>query len=386
MDQIADQSPLSIPHQNHRVTKAFSVITPLTFLGVLLLSSLGTFSQISLTEILTYNQQTLAHMQLLKKKSTRCLNPVSAKRPAILERVGFTRLLPIHFEEEGCTIYAKAEFENGLAGSSKDRLIIETLEVAYASGELVRGRIILEVTSGNTGIAGSQWANLRGFPITLFMGKNASRERIRLLRELGADLRLFDPGNQGYQKGLELRDRLVEQHPGRYWTPNQFFNQSNPDGHEATTGAELIAQLALLDLTPTAFVAAVGTGGTISGVSAALLKNDPETLIAPVMAKPCPHGLHFVEGIVSGSFVAPFYAALDPAIRANELHVSSCDAFAMCERLFREHALQVGPSSGLNLAAALRLAQQLGPESVVTTVLCDGWANYPSNFAFSKHA
>lgn len=301
-------------------------------------------------------------------------------RPApILSLIGNTPLLALRLEPEGVTIYAKAEFLNP-SGSIKDRFAQAVISDAERRGELRSDSIILECTSGNTGIALAMVGAAKGYRVTILMSESASVERRQIMHHLGAELVLFKPGG-GYQTGINLTREMAAK-DSRYFLPRQFENPLNAADHEHLTAQEILRQApGPVD----AFVAGYGTGGSLSGIGRALKKKFPAAKVvamepaeAAMLAgeMPC---CHAIEG-VAGGFLPPLLASapLDSTVKVN-----SADALAMTRRLSRDFGLLVGTSSGANVVAALKTAQQIGREKTVVTILCDRAERYFSTKLFA---
>ena len=306
--------------------------------------------------------------------------PTSAPPPRapILPLIGNTPLMALSFAAEGCTIFAKAEFLNP-SGSIKDRLALTIFDDAEQRGLLRPDSIILECTSGNTGIALAMVGAAKGYAVHILMSQGASVERRHLLRQLGATVQLFQ-ATGGYATGIHLTLEMAAR-DARYFLPRQFENPLNAVDHEQHTGREILRQM---EGRVDAFVAGYGTGGTLAGCGRALRAANPKVRVIamePAEAAmlsgemPC---CHSIEG-VAGGYVPPLLreAHLDSVVK-----VSSADALAMTRRLSREFGLLVGTSSGANVAAALRTARDLGPESRVVTILCDRAERYYSTKLF----
>ena len=301
---------------------------------------------------------------------------------AVLSLIGNTPLVPLRFEPEKTTLLAKCEFLNP-SGSIKDRLARHVILDAKQRGLLRADSIILECSSGNTGIAMSMVGAAVGHHVTILMSSGASEERRRLIRQLGAELILFDSAGQ-YQTGIELSRKMAAE-DRRYFLPRQFENPLNVEDHELNTGQEILRQVAgPID----AFVTGFGTGGTLAGCGKAIKRRWPEARIVAMepaeqalLAGECPC-CHFIEGVADG-FVPPLLrdAPLDDHIK-----VSSADALAMTRRLHREFGLLVGTSSGANVVAALKLAADLGPQATIVTLLCDRAERYFSTPLFAGTA
>jgi len=289
-------------------------------------------------------------------------------------------MVSLSFPSEGATILAKAEFLNP-SGSIKDRLAKTVLVDAEERGWLRPDSVVLECTSGNTGIALATVGAAMGYRVTILMSASASEERRRLIRRLGADLILFESRGQ-YETGIEISRQMARDDP-RYFLPRQFENPLNAADHEHGTGQEILRQVqGPVD----AFVSGYGTGGTLAGCGKAIKRRWPQArVVAMAPAGPTmPNGecpcCHCIEGVADG-FVP---ALLRDAPLDDEVRVSGSEAMNMARRLHRDYGLLVGTSSGANVAAALRVARQLGPQATVVTVLCDRAERYFSTALFSE--
>ena len=300
----------------------------------------------------------------------------------MLALIGNTPLVPLRFEPEGVTLHVKCEFLNP-SGSVKDRLARCVILDAEERGLLRPDSIILECSSGNTGIALSMVGAAKGYRVTILMSEGASQERRRLIRQLGAELILFRSAGR-YQTGIEMsREMAVKD--ARYFLSRQFENPLNPEDHEHSTGQEILRQIGgPVD----AFVTGFGTGGTLAGCGKAIKARWPQARIlamepaeAALLAGECPC-CHFIEGVADG-FIPPLLrdVALDGSVK-----VRSAEAMAMTRRLHREFGLLVGTSSGANVAAALQIARELGPRAAVVTLLCDRAERYFSTALFDEGA
>ena len=227
--------------------------------------------------------------------------------------VGNTPLLAIDLKFDGRHMPVFAEAENAnFTGSIKDRMALHVIGSAYERGELTPGVPIAEATSGNTGISFAAVGRALGHPVTIFMPDWMSEERVALMRSFGANVRLVGRHEEGFLGCLRLMQDFAEENVHCY-LPDQFGNADNVDAHDRTTGAELWWQLRLLGLQPDAFVAGVGTGGTIMGVGRHLRRQDPRILVHPVEPSNSPtlttgakqeHGSHRIQGI-SDDFIPP---------------------------------------------------------------------------------
>jgi cysteine synthase A len=298
----------------------------------------------------------------------------------VCDLIGDTPLIPLHFEREGVTVWAKCEFLNP-SGSVKDRFARCVILDAEERGLLNAESIILECSSGNTGVALSMIGAAKGYRVTILMSAGASQERRQLIRRLGAELILFESEGR-YQTGIELSREMAAK-DSRYFLPRQFENPLNLEDHRHTTGREIVAQA------PgpiAAFVTGFGTGGTLAGVGTAIKERYPEARIvamepaeSALLAGECPCG-HFIEGVADG-FLPPL---LQSAPLDGQVKVGSADAMAMTRRLHREFGLLVGTSSGANLAAAMQLAREHGPGATIVTMLCDRAERYFSTPLFAE--
>lgn len=304
--------------------------------------------------------------------------PAATAVSPILSLIGRTPLVPLSFEPEGLTLHAKCEFLNP-SGSIKDRLALTILTDARRRGLLRPDSIVLECTSGNTGISLALVGAALGCRVHILMSDTASIERRHLMRHLGAELQLFK-ADRGYVTGIELSREMAAQDP-RYFLPCQFENELNAADHEHGTGVEILDQM---EGRVDAFVAGYGTGGTLKGCGRALRTALPRVLVCamePAEAAmlsgemPC---CHRIEG-VAGGFVPPL---LRDVKLDRHLKVTSADALAMTRRLAREFGLLVGTSSGANICAALALGRELGPDVRIVTVLCDRAERYYSTSLF----
>jgi cysteine synthase A len=300
----------------------------------------------------------------------------------VLGLIGNTPMVPLLFRKEGVTVYVKCEYLNP-SGSIKDRFAKTVILDAEARGLLQPGAVILECTSGNTGVSLAMVGTAKGYGVTILMSERASEERRHLIRQLGAELILF-PSEGRYQTGIDLSREMAAKDP-RYFLPRQFENPLNTQDHLEHTGQEILRQVpGPID----AFVAGYGTGGTLSGCGKAIKARYPHARIlamepaeSALLAGECPC-CHFIEGI-AGGFIPPLLrdAPLDGSVK-----VSSQDAMLMTKRLHREFGLLVGTSSGANVAAAVRIALEAGPSSVIVTMLCDSADRYFSTLLFREGA
>jgi cysteine synthase A len=295
--------------------------------------------------------------------------------------VGNTPLLAVSFSFRGerRVLYAKSENLN-MTGSVKDRMALHILQRGYARGALQPGALIVEATSGNTGISFAAIGRALGHPVAIFMPDWMSQERIELIRSFGADIHLVSHAQGGFLGSIRMAEELAAATPGSF-LPRQFSNEDNCAAHELTTGPELWAQLRHLKVTPHAFVAGVGTGGTIMGTGRFLRRVHPgirlhalEPANSPTLSTGHKVGKHRIQGI-SDEFIP---AILDLPWLDGIIAVDDGDAILMARKLARELGLAVGISSGANFLGALLAQNQAGGEAVVATIFCDSNKKYLS--------
>jgi cysteine synthase A len=274
-------------------------------------------------------------------------------------------------------LVGKCEFFNPLS-SVKDRIGLAMIEALEAAGEIDRDTVVIEPTSGNTGIGLALVAAVKGYKLVLTMPDTMSEERRSLLMAYGADL-ILTPDSKGMHEAIRRAEALLEQHPD-YFMPQQFSNPANPDAHRRTTARELLEQFERID----AFVAGVGTGGTITGVSEVLRAEMPgiriyavEPASSPILSGGEP-GFHGIEGLGAG-FVPD---TLDLEAYDEVITVTDEDAGEHTRRLARDEGLLLGISSGANCHAALQVARELGPGKTVVTVFCDTGERYLTTDVF----
>ena len=320
--------------------------------------------------------------ETLNMTTTMLAPPSVTARFRSLERlIGNTPLLAVAFGFRGQrrTIYAKSEQMN-LTGSIKDRMALHILRQAYAEGRLRPSDTIAEATSGNTGIAFAALGRALGHPVTIFMPNWMSRERMDLIHSLGATIVPVTKQQGGFLGSIRLSEEMASQRKGVF-LPRQFSNTANVEAHAATTGPELYLQLLSEGLTADAFVAGVGTGGTVMGVGKYLRAKHPATRIypmepaeSPTLSTGCKIGQHRIQGI-SDEFVPAILHLddLEPVV-----DVSDGDSILMAQKLASELGLAVGISSGANFLAAVKVQESLGGNAVVATVFADDNKKYLS--------
>jgi cysteine synthase len=295
--------------------------------------------------------------------------------------IGNTPLLEIHFLYRGKrrTLYAKAENLN-MTGSIKDRMALHIMEKAYAKGSIRRGATIIEATSGNTGIAFSAIGRALGHPVTIFMPDWLSAERINLIKSLGAKIVLISREEGGFLGSISRSEDLAGTLDNSF-LPRQFSNEDNVEAHYLTTGPEIWWQLSAHGLLPDAFIAGVGTGGTIMGAGRFLKERHPSIKLFPLEPSNSPTlstghkvGRHRIQGI-SDEFIP---AILDLKVLNDVVSVDDGDSIIMAQKLASELGLGVGISSGANFLGALQVQNQMGDGAVVVTVFSDDNKKYLS--------
>lgn len=295
--------------------------------------------------------------------------------------VGNTPLLAIHLTYQGArrVLYAKAENLN-MTGSIKDRMALHIVRQAYARGVLPPGAPIIEATSGNTGISFAGVGRALGHPVTIFIPDWMSRERIDLIRSLGAEIHLVSKEEGGFLGSIRMSEDFARATPHAF-LPRQFSNIDNIEAHAATTGPEIWWQLRFRGLKPDALVAGVGTGGTIMGTGRFLKQMHPAIALHPLEPSNSPTlsaghkvGKHRIQGI-SDEFIPPI---VDLSTLDCVVSVDDGDAILMAQKLARELGLGVGISSGANLLGALKVQNEMGPGAVVVTVFPDDNKKYLS--------
>jgi len=295
--------------------------------------------------------------------------------------VGNTPMLALHYTYKGKAgkIYVKCEHYN-LTGSIKDRIALYTLSNAYRTGKIKTGDTIVEATSGNTGIAFAAVGKAMGHPVRIIMPNWLSKERIDIIKSLGAEVILIAKEEGGFLGSIKLAESMAAADENVF-LPQQFENIDNPKAHEETTGVEIIKQLQLNQLVPDAFVAGVGTGGTIMGVGRYLKSQHPKVKIHPLEPAESPTlttgykiGSHRIQGI-SDEFIPEIVKLdeLDEVIQAQD-----GDAILMAQKLARQLGLAVGISSGANVIGAIKLQQLYGFDSCVVTIFSDSNKKYLS--------
>lgn len=302
--------------------------------------------------------------------------PTCLVTSGVLDSIGHTPLIPLKraSESTGCNVLAKAEFLNP-GGSIKDRVARHIVLAAEKRGDLLPGSTIMEVTSGNTGIALAMVGATQGYRVVIIMPESASLERRRMIEFYGAEIELLGKADD-IQRAIRRAEQMAATHDDIF-LPRQFANPDNIDAHRLTTGPEILRQSkGEID----AFVMGVGTGGTIMGVGRTLRKAGSQARIVAVepdesaVLSGGPRGCHGIQGLADG--LIPDLVMLDEI--DGIVRIRTADAIAAAHEVSRQEGLLVGISSGANILAAKRVAGELGPGHTVVTVLCDRGERYLS--------
>ncbi|MBE9597901.1 PLP-dependent cysteine synthase family protein [Pedobacter sp. MC2016-24] len=294
--------------------------------------------------------------------------------------VGNTPMLELQYDYKGKPgkIYVKCENYN-LTGSVKDRMALNIMYEAYNSCAIKPGDTIIEATSGNTGIAFAAIGKALGHNVKIIMPNWLSKERIDIIRSMGAEVILVSKEEGGFLGSIKMCEELAA--AGGVFLPRQFENRYNEEAHEKTTGMEIWEQLKLYGLKPDAFVAGVGTGGTVMGVGKCLKAHNPAIKVHPLEPAESPTlttgykvGSHRIQGI-SDEFIPEIVKLdqLDEVIQAND-----GDSIIMAQKLAKELGLAVGISSGANVIGAIKLKEEMGIDAVVVTLFSDSNKKYLS--------
>lgn len=307
-------------------------------------------------------------------------NLVNQKFDSIEKMIGNTPLLEIGltYKGEPRRIYAKAEYMQ-LSGSIKDRVAFYIMKKAYENNQIKPDDIVVEATSGNTGIAFSAMSSYLGHKAVIYMPDWMSSERINLMKSFGAEVRLVSREEGGFLGSIKMTEELAAK--GGVFLPCQFSNEDNCDAHYYMTGEEISRQLKSIGLAADGVVAGVGTGGTIMGIGRRLKKDNPdcvayplEPLNSPTLSTGYKTGSHRIQGI-SDEFIPPI-VKLDEC--GEVVSVDDIDSIVMAQRISRELGIGVGISSGANFLGSIIAGNRLGKNSVVTTVFADDNKKYLS--------
>ena len=293
----------------------------------------------------------------------------------ILQTIGNTPLVRINRlnPNKNVTIYAKIEGNNP-TGSIKDRIALKMIEQAEAEGSLVKGKTIIEPTSGNTGIGLAMIGVVRGYDVEIVMSKEVSVERIKMIKSFGAKVTLTD-AKLGTDGAITKARELVKANPEKYFMPDQFSNKYNKIAHYKTTGEEIWKQTnGKIDY----FVSAIGTSGTIMGVGEVLKKNNPKIKIV------CAHPVkgHYIQGLknMEEAIVPSIY---DPSEIDETIMVETEAAFEMTRQIVKKEGIFVGMSSGAAMYAAIEIAKKI-KSGVIVVIFPDRGEKYLTTNLFNK--
>ena len=297
----------------------------------------------------------------------------------LFETIRNTPLLKLNRVTQGIEplIAAKCEFFSP-SGSLKDRILVHMVESAERNGRLHPGMIIIEGSTGNTGISTAMVAAAKGYQCIIVMPKGMSLERRKAIQAYGAQLILTPGGESDVDLVLKKVKELITNNPGRFWEVGQFSNEDNSKTHYESTGPEIWEQAqGRIDI----FVAAVGSGGTLTGAGRYLKERNPKLRVFAVEPQECPilserrWGSHQIEGIGDGFIPRVF----DVSILDGVVITTSQESIEMARRLAREEGLFVGISSGCNVAAAIKVARKYPKAELIATILCDHGFRYFSS-------
>jgi S-sulfo-L-cysteine synthase (O-acetyl-L-serine-dependent) len=301
---------------------------------------------------------------------------------SLMERIGNTPLLRLDAvtrDLPGVTLLGKAEWYNP-GGSVKDRAAANIVADAQRRGLLRPGKILLDATSGNTGIAYSMLGSAEGFPVTLCMPENVSRERKQILQGYGANIIYTDPGD-GSDGAIRLARQLAAEHPDTYFYADQYSNDANWKAHYCMTANEIWQQT---QGRITHFVSMLGTSGTFVGTTRRLKELNPAVQCISLQPDSSFHGIEGAKHM-SSAIVPKIY---DPSLADQNLEIATEDAYAMARRLSRTAGLLVGISAAAAVVGCLKIAREVplkgGEEAVIVTILCDSGDKYLSERFWSE--
>src|SRR6266545_4425129 len=367
---VVDPLPPPQPAAMPTVASAATSANPILVLVPLIMLAILSF------QLKTGRREHIAFLTtLIKAMAEETLNrPCGGRYASVVEAVGNTPLveLPQISPKHPCVrIFAKLEGRNP-TGSVKDRVAKAMIEGAEAEGAIEPGQTILEPTSGNTGISLGMICRRKGYPLKVVMPDNVTEERTQLLRMYGAEI-VYSEGAKGSNGAVEVALEMAEG-DASYYMPYQYGNEANPRSHYDGTGPEILEELDEV----AAFVAGLGTGGTLMGVGRRLKEKDPETLI--VAAEPMQGEL--VQGLRSldDGFIPPI---IDLSVLDRKIMVSNRDAIVWTQRLLHDEGLFAGVSTGAIAAIAVRIAAELDEGNVVFIAPDDGW-KYLSSGVYTK--
>ncbi len=292
----------------------------------------------------------------------------------ILDAIGDTPLVRLEHSspKADVTIYAKLEGHNP-TGSLKDRIALYMINAAVESGELTPEKTILEPTSGNTGISLAMVARIKGYRLLCVLPDIVTPEREQLLRAFGADV-VYAEGARSTNDAIFMAQRMVAEEPDRYYMPYQYGNEANPRAHYETTGVEILRDLPEVS----AFVAGLGTGGTLTGVGRRLKEHNPEIKVVAAV----PHPGDLVQGLRSleEGFIPPI---LDESVLDGRIVVDSRTSFAAVKELMEKEGIFAGISSGAVIRTAQRMASRMDGGNIVALLADGGW-KYLSTSLWTK--
>ncbi len=301
------------------------------------------------------------------------MNGEKGTRPGVLSLIGNTPLVELRHlsPKPGIRLYAKLEGSNP-TGSVKDRIALTMIEQAEADGTLTPDKVILEPTSGNTGISLAMIGRLKGYRVEVVMPKNVSQERIQLLQAFDVQIH-FSDWRGGTNGSIVVAQQMVTR-TSPYFMPYQYGNPANPRAHYEGTGKEIIEVLPDVDV----FVAGLGTGGTLTGTGRRLKEHNPKVRVVAAVPQP-DDSISGLRNLEEG-FVPP---VLDKSLLDGSFLVSSEDAFKMTKELLHKEGIFAGVSSGAVMACALRVAQRMERGNIVCLLADGGW-KYLSTGLWSK--
>ena len=283
---------------------------------------------------------------------------------SILDTIGNTPLVELKRlqPKPGVRLFAKLEGQNP-TGSVKDRIALLMVENAEADGTLGDGRIILEPSSGNTGVSLAMVAQYKGYDVTVVLPDNVTEERQVLIESFGAKV-VFSEGRHGTNGAIEVAQQMAEKEPDKYVMLYQYGNEANPRAHYDGTGEEIVRQLPEVDV----FVAGLGTGGTLTGVGRRLKEHNPDARIIAVV----PHPEERIQGLRSleDGFIPPI---LDTTVLDGQFIITSRESFEKTRELLQMESIFAGISSGAVLACAQRLAERMDNGNIVCLFADGGW-------------
>lgn len=317
---------------------------------------------------------------------TKVCPTVQERLKNLWQLVGNTPMLELHYQFRGKPgrIFVKCEHYN-LTGSIKDRMALYIMHKAYETDSIRPSDRIVEATSGNTGISFSAIGKAMGHEVNIIMPNWLSKERMDIINGFGAKIITVTKEEGGFLGSIKLSEQIAES--GGVFLPKQFSNLYNAEAHERTTAPEIYKQLQKINLVPDAFVAGVGTGGTVMGIGRYLRAQRPSITIHPLEPSESPTlttgyktGSHRIQGI-SDEFIPSIVQlkTLDEIVQAGD-----GDAIIMAQKLSAQLGLAVGISSGANVVGAIKLAEKLGSTAVIVTILPDSNKKYLSTDLMKK--